>query len=88
MFQMIVRRGLGRASEHIPLSEKSVQAIGAALIPLAFDRVYSHHFERVIDLGGPNRVQHQGERRSADDGRRLREEHRMDQMGWHASGLR
>ena len=33
---------------HIPLSERTVRAIGAALMPLAFDRVYSHHFERVI----------------------------------------
>lgn len=33
----------------IPLSEKAVRAVGAALMPLAFDRVYSHHFERVID---------------------------------------
>ena len=33
---------------HIPLSEKGVRAIGAALMPLAFDRVYSHFFERVI----------------------------------------
>ena len=36
----------------------------ASLIPLAFDRVYSHHFERVIHLGRPNRVQYQGERLS------------------------
>ena len=35
----------------IPLSEKGVRAIGAALMPLAFDRVYSHHFERVIAFG-------------------------------------
>jgi histone H3/H4 len=33
---------------HIPLSEKAVRAVGTALMPLAFDRVYSHHFERVI----------------------------------------
>jgi hypothetical protein len=32
-------------------------------------------------LGGPNRVQHQGERPSVGGGRRLREEHRMDQKG-------
>src|SRR4029453_1280577 len=31
---------------NIPLSAKAVRAIGAALMPLAFDRVYSHHFER------------------------------------------
>lgn len=35
----------------IPLSEKAVSAVGAALMPLAFDRVYSHHFERVIHSG-------------------------------------
>ena len=35
----------------IPLSEKGVRAVGEALIPLAFDRVYSHHFERVIHSG-------------------------------------
>src|SRR5204863_7426 len=32
----------------IPLSAKAVRAVGAALMPLAFDRVYSHHWERVI----------------------------------------
>jgi glyoxylase-like metal-dependent hydrolase (beta-lactamase superfamily II) len=35
----------------IPLSEKGVRAVDAALAPLAFDRVYSHHFERVIHSG-------------------------------------
>jgi hypothetical protein len=35
----------------IPLSEKSARAVGAALAPLAFDRVYSHHFDRVIHSG-------------------------------------
>ena len=35
----------------IPLSEKALRAVGAALMPLAFDRVYSHHFERVIHSG-------------------------------------
>src|SRR5215218_4840692 len=35
----------------IPLSEKAVRAVGAALMPLAFDRVYSHHWERAIDSG-------------------------------------
>jgi hypothetical protein len=35
----------------IPLSERAVRAVGAALAPLAFDRVYSHHWERVIDSG-------------------------------------
>lgn len=32
----------------IPLSEKGVRAIGAALAPFAFDRIYSHFFDRVI----------------------------------------
>ena len=32
----------------IPLSEKGVRAIGAALTPFQFDRVYSHFFERAI----------------------------------------
>jgi hypothetical protein len=32
----------------IPLSAKAVRAIDAALRPLQFDRVYSHHWERVI----------------------------------------
>jgi glyoxylase-like metal-dependent hydrolase (beta-lactamase superfamily II) len=32
----------------IPLSEKGARAIGAALAPFPFDRVYSHFFERVI----------------------------------------
>jgi glyoxylase-like metal-dependent hydrolase (beta-lactamase superfamily II) len=35
----------------IPLSENAVRAVGAALMPLAFDRVYGHHFERVIHTG-------------------------------------
>ena len=35
----------------IPLSENAVRAVGAALTPLVFDRVYSHHFERVIRTG-------------------------------------
>jgi hypothetical protein len=32
----------------IPLSENAVRAVAMALMPLAFDRVYSHHFERVM----------------------------------------
>src|SRR5262249_49118821 len=36
---------------HIPLSAKAVRGIAAALMPLTFDRVYSHHFERVINSG-------------------------------------
>ena len=35
----------------IPLSTRQVEAIGAALEPFAFDRVYSHFFERVIPTG-------------------------------------
>ena len=33
---------------NIPLSERGVRAIGAALAPFQFDRVYSHFFERAI----------------------------------------
>lgn len=36
---------------HIPLSEKGVRTIGAALAPFRFDRVYSHFFERAIMTG-------------------------------------
>ena len=32
----------------IPLSTATVRSIGVALEPFAFDRVYSHHWERVI----------------------------------------
>jgi glyoxylase-like metal-dependent hydrolase (beta-lactamase superfamily II) len=46
----------------IPLSEKAVRAIGAALMPFAFDRVYSHHFERVIDAGAKQALQSSVER--------------------------
>lgn len=35
----------------IPLSENSVRTIAAALMRFDFDRVYSHHFERVIQSG-------------------------------------
>ena len=35
----------------IPLSAKQVEAIGAALAPFAFDRAYSHFFDRVIETG-------------------------------------
>ncbi len=35
----------------IPLSAKQVEAIGAALEPFAFDRAYSHFFDRVIQTG-------------------------------------
>jgi hypothetical protein len=33
----------------IPLSAKLVQGIGAALEPFQFDRIYGHHFDKVID---------------------------------------
>jgi hypothetical protein len=36
---------------NIPLSEKGVRAIGAALAPFQFDRVYSHFFDLVIPAG-------------------------------------
>ena len=44
----------------IPLSEKGVRAVGEALMPLAFDRVYSHHFERVIHSGAKQILQSLG----------------------------
>ena len=47
---------------HIPLSEKAVRAIEAALIPLAFDRVYSHFFERDIQTGAKQILQRSVER--------------------------
>jgi glyoxylase-like metal-dependent hydrolase (beta-lactamase superfamily II) len=47
---------------NIPLSEKAVRAIGAALLPCAFDRVYSHHFERVIPTGAKQILQQSIER--------------------------
>jgi len=31
--------------------------LGAALMPLAFDRVYSHHFERVMHSGAKQVLQ-------------------------------
>ena len=45
-----------------PLSAKAVRAIGAALMPLAFDRVYSHHLERVIHSGAKQILQGSVER--------------------------
>ena len=47
---------------HIPLSEKGVRAIEAALMPLAFDRVYSHHWERVLPSGAKQILQTSVER--------------------------
>jgi hypothetical protein len=49
-------------SNFIPLSEKAVRAVSAALTPLAFDRVYSHHFERVIHSGAKQFLQSSVER--------------------------
>src|SRR5262249_38601991 len=42
---------------HIPLSEKTIRAVGAALMPRPFDRVYCHHFERVIYSGAKQILQ-------------------------------
>jgi hypothetical protein len=36
----------------IPLSQKQVYAIGAALAPLEFASIYGHLFDRVIAGGG------------------------------------
>jgi hypothetical protein len=47
---------------HIPLSAKAVRAIGAALIPFQFDRVYSHFFERVLESGAKPILQESVER--------------------------
>jgi hypothetical protein len=46
----------------IPLSEKAVRAVSAALMPFTFDRVYSHHFERVIGFGAKQALQRSVER--------------------------
>jgi len=35
----------------IPLSAREVAAIGAAMAPFAFDRIYGHYFDRVIASG-------------------------------------
>jgi hypothetical protein len=40
---------IGGAYDRAPV--KAVRAVDAALNPLAFDRVYSHHWERVIQTG-------------------------------------
>jgi len=47
---------------HIPLSAAGVRAIGAALAPFQFDRVYSHFFERVILTGAKPILQESIER--------------------------
>jgi glyoxylase-like metal-dependent hydrolase (beta-lactamase superfamily II) len=46
----------------IPLSADAVRAVGSALMPLAFDRVYSHHWERVIETGAKQILQASVER--------------------------
>ena len=46
----------------IPISEKAVRAVGEALMPFAFDRVYSHHFERVIQSDAKQILQRSVER--------------------------
>ena len=35
----------------IPLSARAVEAIGAAMAPFAFDKIYGHYFDRVIATG-------------------------------------
>ena len=47
---------------NIPLSEKGVRAIGAALAPFQFDRAYSHFFDRVIPVGAKQILQDSIER--------------------------
>jgi hypothetical protein len=47
---------------HIPLSEEAVRDIGTSLMPLAFDRVYSHHFERVMHSGAKQILENSIER--------------------------
>ncbi len=42
---------------NIPLSEKGVGAIGAALAPFQFDRVYSHFFDLVMPAGAKRILQ-------------------------------
>jgi hypothetical protein len=47
---------------NIPLSEKGVRAIGAALAPFQFDRAYSHFFDRVIPAAAKQILQDSIER--------------------------
>ena len=46
----------------IPLSGRQVEAIGAALAPFAFDRVYSHFFDRVIHADAKAALHHSVQR--------------------------
>jgi hypothetical protein len=41
----------------IPLSAKQVHAIGAALEPFAYDRIYGHFFDRVIPANAKQAMQ-------------------------------
>lgn len=49
----------------IPLSEQGARAIGAALAPFPFDRVYSHFFDRVIPAGAKEILARSVERHAA-----------------------
>jgi hypothetical protein len=49
----------------IPLSEQGARAIGAALAPFKFDRVYSHFFDRVIPAGAKEILARSVERHAA-----------------------
>jgi glyoxylase-like metal-dependent hydrolase (beta-lactamase superfamily II) len=41
----------------IPLSARQVRAIGAALAPFAYDRIYGHYFDRVISANAKQAMQ-------------------------------
>jgi len=49
----------------IPLSAKQVRAIGAALEPFAYDRIYGHYFDRVIPAHAKQAMQVSVERYAA-----------------------
>lgn len=50
---------------NIPLSAKGVRAIGTALAPFAFDRAYSHFFDRVMPARAKENLQGSIERYAA-----------------------
>lgn len=50
---------------NIPLSAKGVRAIGTALAPFAFDRAYSHFFDRVMPARAKESLQESIERYAA-----------------------
>lgn len=50
---------------NIPLSEKGARAIGTALAPFAFDRAYSHFFDRVMPERAKQNLQDSIERYAA-----------------------